>query len=286
MKGRALAYGAVSVVNAIPTGRGSAFGIDLKTEAEVKLSDGKGEIEVCIAGEPTEDTSLAREVVSTILGKETTKVIRAVVQVSSEIPIGRGLKSSSSASNAIAMATIAAIGIEMDELATVNIGVDASLKTGVSVTGAFDDACACFFGGIVVTDNYTRKIWRQEPVENLIVLIHVPEEKIHTRTVDRNKLKSLGPLAEEAFNLSAKGEYWKAMSLNGQIIATSLGQSTQPSLNALAAGALAAGLSGTGPATAAVCLEDSVESVCSSWSNLPGRIIKSKTSNRKAEVIK
>jgi len=43
MKGYAWAKGSASILNAVATWKGSAFGIDLKTQAEVELEDpGRG----------------------------------------------------------------------------------------------------------------------------------------------------------------------------------------------------------------------------------------------------
>ena len=62
----------------------------------------------------------------------------------------------------------------------VNLGVDAAFDAKVTVTGAFDDACA-LFGGIVITDNLKREIVKQLPLpEDLTVLFLVPPEKAYS----------------------------------------------------------------------------------------------------------
>jgi len=43
---------------------------------------------------------------------------------------------------------------QMNDIEILNVGVDASIETKVSLTGAYDDACACYYGGFVVTDNH------------------------------------------------------------------------------------------------------------------------------------
>ena len=45
----------------------------------------------------------------------------------------------------------------MNDTEILNAGVKASIETKVSLTGAYDDACACYYGGFVVTDNYKKK---------------------------------------------------------------------------------------------------------------------------------
>jgi shikimate kinase len=39
LKGHGLSHGAATIVNAIATGKGAAFGVDLRTEAWVELND-------------------------------------------------------------------------------------------------------------------------------------------------------------------------------------------------------------------------------------------------------
>ena len=63
MKGYAWAKGAASILNAVATWKGSAFGIDLKTQAEVELDNS-----VCIKGQvPGVDTRLIEHCVELVL---------------------------------------------------------------------------------------------------------------------------------------------------------------------------------------------------------------------------
>ena len=50
-KAEAIAHGAATIVNAIALGQGAAFGVDLWTKAEVRLTDEAG----IITGEITSD---------------------------------------------------------------------------------------------------------------------------------------------------------------------------------------------------------------------------------------
>ena len=76
-------------------------------------------------------------------------------------------------------------------LELVNLGVDAAFDAKVTVTGAFDDACASYFGGVVITDNLERKIVKQLPLpEDLIVLFHVPPEKAYSADSNVERLKN------------------------------------------------------------------------------------------------
>ena len=56
-----------------------------------------------------------------------------------------------------------------------NTAVNSSLWAKVSITGAFDDACACYFGGIILSDNYYKKLIKRETINNnLWVIIFFP----------------------------------------------------------------------------------------------------------------
>ncbi|MEM2083961.1 MAG: shikimate kinase, partial [Nitrososphaerota archaeon] len=124
MKSKALTYGAISIINAIPIGKGSALSINLKTIAESEIfEDPKERILVEIDNYPNENTSLAEEVIREILKKAEIKKHGVKVKTFSNIPIGVGLKSSSAASNAIALACSSVLKLNLKDLEIVNIGV-------------------------------------------------------------------------------------------------------------------------------------------------------------------
>lgn len=266
-------------------GKGAALGVALCTEATVELLEETRDLEVIIQDEPQEDTKLAKEVLKVVLKRYGRENLGARARTVSNIPIAKGLKSSSAAANAISLATVAALGVEAHDEEVVKMGVEASLKAGVTITGAYDDACASYFGGIVVTDNLARKILvRDTAPEDLKVLIYAPHSKTYTSSVDKETIGKLSPLVEEAFRLAQGKDFWKAMTMNGLIYSMALEESSKPVLGALRMGALGAGLSGTGPAIAAICDEDSLVKVKEAWSGLPGRVIETQASNRRAEV--
>lgn len=287
MRGKGIAFGAVSIVNAIATGNGAALGVRLKTEAEVELIKDSDKIDVKIMGSNyEEDKILAKYAVKEVLSNLGYKGYGAKVTTHSNIPIGKGLKSSSVVSNAIVLATMAALKMDLDDLAVINMGVDASIKAGVTITGAFDDACASYFGGLVATDNMKRILEKRETLkEDYQVIIYAPPEKAYTKDVDKAKLQKFEPLFKESYSLVMKGQYWEAMVLNGLSCSIALGYSTKPMISALLAGAIGSGLSGKGPAMAAICHSDRVNDIASSWADLPGEIIYTKINYEKARSV-
>jgi shikimate kinase len=286
--GKAVAYGAVTIINAISCGFGAALSVDLKTEAAVKLTDEPGRIEGRILSDLEESPTLIEKTVSQVLKRFSIERERgAYVETQSNIPIARGLKSSSVAANAVTLASLAALGKKVSDLTAVNIGVDAALDAGVTITGAFDDACASFFGGIVVTDNFGRKIMKKiQPPEKHPILIHVPVAKAYTADSNVRRMKIIAEEAKALHRMALRGDWMAAMTLNGLLYSAVLGCDPNTAIDALEAGALAAGLSGKGPAVAAVVPRENVSNVKRVWKKYGGNVIEAKINTEKAHRLR
>ena len=286
-KAEALAHGAATIVNAIALGKGAAFGVDLWTKAEVELTDEPNVIKGEIASDPAESTVLIERTVSRVLQHFSVEnSFGAKVKTSSNIPIARGLKSSSVAANAVALATVAALGKTLDDLAVVNLGVDAAFDAKVTVTGAFDDACASYFGGAVVTDNLKRELLKRAILpDDLTVLFHIPSGKAYTGDSDVDRLRIVKPLVKIAYAEAMKGNFWASLSLNGVIYSSALGYEASVSLDALEAGALASGLCGKGPAVATVVSGEKIDSVNAALQRHEGQVLQARVNHEKARVL-
>ena len=278
MRGFACVMGAATILNAVATWKGSAFGICLKTTSEVEL-DGSSEVRGDIPGI---DATLVVRCVELVLAKFGLEC-GGVVRTRSEIPVASGLKSSSTAANAAVLATLDAIGEEMDLIEAAKIGVAAAREAGVTITGALDDALASMLGGVVVTDNRNMKLLKRELLDSEVLLL-VPEKKLFSKETDIRRSRLIAPLAEIAYDLAMKGDYGRAMTLNGFIYCSALGLSAEPLLLALEAGAKGASLSGTGPSYAALVDADNMDVLESRWSDLGGRVIKTKVNNLPAST--
>ena len=278
-KVRAIVHGAISIVNAIATGKGSALGISLKVTAEVELQKGHGLR--FITGRNGD--RLIKNIIQKTIPKETIESNMISIRVDSEIPIGYGLKSSSAVSNAIVLAcSQIAREEDINDNTILEVAALSSLEAKVSLTGAYDDATACYFGGFTVTDNYSRRLIRKERApENLYAIIILPSSS--TRG-DVRKLRNLSDIFIDAFRFAESGQYWKAMKLNGVLASAALSSSYAPAMAAMEHGALSASISGNGPSIAAVGNEDAIEPIVGALSKYDGEIIVSKVNNEKANV--
>jgi len=288
LSGRAVAFGAVTVINAISCGLGAALGVRLRTEASIHLTDQPRRIEGRILSDPQESTILIEKAVTQVLryfGVE--EKYGAYVETKSNIPIARGLKSSSVAANAIVLAVFDALGEKIDDMTVLNLGVDAAMEAGVTITGAFDDASASYFGGLTITDNRERRILKHIQIEeDYPVLIHVPPKKAYTAKSNVKRMRLIADEVKSLHRLASSGDFWPAMTLNGIIYSEVLGYDAEIIIEALAAGAVAAGLSGTGPAVAAVVPEEKVEKVKESWRKYGGTLIETCINSEKSHILR
>ncbi|WP_406656919.1 shikimate kinase [Methanolobus sp. ZRKC2] len=285
LEGSAHALGAGTVINAIATWKGAAFGIDLKTYADVELSKNGSTIKGSIEGVPDADTNLIVKSVEYVLehfGLE----MGGTVRTRSDVPLASGLKSSSAAANATVLATLAAIGEEMEPLEVVRLGVQAAKDSGVTITGAFDDACASFFGGLVVTDNRELKLVKRTKRESE-VLIFAPDIKSFSSSTNVERSRLIAPWVDIAYSLSLEDEYEKAMTLNGFLYCNALGFDTEFLMRALELGVKGVTLSGTGPSYVALVDKQSGCSLRKAWEEcgVSGTLINTKINNRGASKL-
>ena len=272
-------HGAISIVNAVATGFGSAMGISLEVKVEIVSKKGSGIIFQKGRGSP-----MIKKIIHDMLPLKYLNNNQLLININSEIPSGMGLKSSSAVSNAVALACNSLVNTDVNDEFVLNSAIDASLYAKTTITGAFDDSTACYYGGFVTTDNYKRKIMkRQLTPTDISVVIFLPNNK---KRGDTSRLRLLSNIYLEAFQLANSGQYWKAMTLNGVLTSSLLSNSYTITRLCLENGALAASISGNGPAVAAVACEGDIQKINSVLSNLDGRVIVSKTNNQKASTVR
>jgi len=285
MVGKASACGSATVVNAIAAGKGAAFGVELRVNAKVKLVQGSKKISGRIIG-AKESPKLIEICAMRTLKYLGAKGLGAEVETRSAIPIAVGLSSSSAAANAVVMATFSALGEKAGPQEVLKLGIDSAFDAGVTITGALDDAAASLYGYGVVTDNLRRRVLKKFKVDpKLRVVIHVPPSKIYTKELRKVKFDSIRQGVEAAHGMAMKGEVWGAMILNGMLYSSALGLDATPAIEALANGAVASGITGTGPATVAVAAPDIAKEVAAAWRKRPGRIILTSPAAKGARTV-
>ncbi len=279
-KAKATVHGAISLVNAIAIKKGATLGIALKVEATVESSSGKGII--LKSKNKSISSRLINKTVEKIVSKKDLEQNKITITLDSEIPTGYGLKSSSAISSAVALACAKIFKSKFTDKQILLAGVDASIESKVSITGAFDDACSCYYGGFNVTDNAKKKrIHFEKGPTNLVVVIFIPKNR------KRGNLKNLKPLSsifEKAWELARKANYWEAMIINGLTTASILNSDPEIITSLIEKGALGASVSGNGPAVAAITKKENEANIKKVFSALEGNLIISKVSNKKAEV--
>jgi shikimate kinase len=243
---RARAWGAVSVVNAIATGKGAAFGIDLPVEAEADLFP--GDLEVQCDADPTLVRKCFEE-----MAAQSSYHGGGWIKIESSVPGSRGLKSSSAVANAVCLVLAKQLNVQLSALDLVQVGVDAAKGAGVTVTGAFDDACASMFGELCLTDNTRNEIVKRGPAPDYEVALSIPEKARPKSSVDNSALRSRAERFAWAFELASLGKIEEAMSINGREVAEALKDDIGAIKGAFEAGAVAGGVTGTGPAMAFLC---------------------------------
>ena len=273
-------HGAVSIVNAIATGRGATLGISLGIEATIETESGRG-----ILFENRDSNlsgRLIKSVIETSVPRQELERNKLRISVKTEIPSGYGLKSSSAISSVISLACAKLFKPKATDLDILKDGVRASIQSKVSITGAFDDACACYFGGFVVTDNTNIRIIKAEKApEGISAVIFIPKSR---KRGNVKKLKILQNVFSQAWDLANKSDYWNAMILNGLATSAILGSDPKILTDLLDSGSLGASVSGNGPSIAAVVKNDKISGIKKIFSDLEGSIIISPINNKKAEV--
>ncbi len=304
MEGVATAPGAGTVLNALATGHGSAFAIDVETQATVTLTSSADTVAGEIHAAPDGDTRLIERCVERVVDRFGTNE-GGTVRTESEVPMAAGLKSSSAAANATVLATCDALGVSVvdptgeseltdgttaeqtgaDEISFLDacrIGVEAARDVGVTITGAFDDASASMVGGVVVTDNSADELLSRTTRE-WDVLVWTPPERAYSADADVERCQHITDMADLVAELALAGRFGEAMTVNGLAYSAALGFSAEPAIEAMG-DAHGVSLSGTGPSVVAVGRGESLAAVGEQWAGRDGSLIETTTRTEGARI--
>tara|TARA_B110000967_G_scaffold191023_1_gene216294 strand:- start:29865 stop:30701 length:837 start_codon:yes stop_codon:yes gene_type:complete len=261
--------GAISILHALGTGRGCSIGVELCTKVEImdekitNIEDKHGLLESVIscwkdAGLPVPD--------------------KFGWKISTDIPIGQGLKSSSALACAALKALNSIFMTNLDDCQIIDLAVEAQIRSNCTISGSIDDTWASISTGWKLIDSSKKasnSIFLQGDIEDGFSII------ICTRGARNVTIKSIlfqdyQSLFKKSSLMIERGEIFEAMTTNGVAVAgvTNDHDAIRICNLAIINGAISAGISGSGPAIAIICYNEDIDKI--------GKILMSE----KREIIK
>jgi shikimate kinase len=260
-------YCAATIVSGIVSYSGVTLGTSLRSTAKVRVEEGREnsiELKDGIPGAMT----LVNECVRVAEPFNKAGSSGLYIEVESEIPPSKGMKSSSSVSLAVISALLRAYGAELPDTELLRLSATASLNAGVSLTGAFDDAAACHCGGIIFADNRKMAIEREMKMgKEYSVVYSVPEKSILKMELPSSELKENISAMKSFYGIAKLSLYREAALANSLLLSRLLHIDPSPIFASLAEGAVIAGITGTGPAIYALSGKRELPSVVGALKN-------------------
>ncbi len=203
-------FSAVTIVNALPCGKGSAFAIDIPTHITVQISD-----------EDYVDSADSKTILRFVekYREELDIEDKYRINIRTQIPPGSGLKSSSSVTTGVALGISALSRPDMTLRECITISCKICRELGISFTGALDDATASTLGGLIYTNNELNEIIEIADIDDeilvLILLLKSWKRPENMREIFKRMREDEGlvKLYEKIFNLALKDPL-EAASLN------------------------------------------------------------------------
>ena len=254
--GSGTANGGISVLHALGLGRGCSLPIGLSTT--VNIHDEHMDLH-------NDHHGLLDAVLHCWRKKELPSPNSVGWEVISDVPVGQGLKSSA----ALACAALRALneyswsGLSDSEI--VDMAVESQINCGCTVTGSMDDAWSAVDSGWKLVDPRLPAseaiLFEGEIDEDVVVLVVLRGSR--EKAVNADSFSENQHLFERALASLTNGSVLDALSSNGMAVASSTDdfEALRTCNLAIASGALAAGLSGSGPAIAIVCYPTDVHNV-------------------------
>jgi shikimate kinase len=256
-------HSAISVVNAIPAGRGVTIAIDIPCRVSVSLKERKSGGAIAVLSKESDPHKLVKKSVNyalRILNHRVPRYQQLVIKIDSEIPTAVGLKSSSAVSVGVTKAIFGLFSSESKSAVILRSSCLASKDSGASLTGAYDDAAASLLGGVVFTDNLKFRLIKRSKLPkrmgSLVAILVPRKRKVLTSSLSRSSFALYRKESLKAFHRALAGDFAQAMLLNSMIQCAAQNYSMLPVTTALTEGARTAGVTGKGPAVAAICANE------------------------------
>ncbi len=248
MRGEGRAHAAISILNGTATG----IGCSLAVAGGVEATWDWGKLP-SFESDPACDAEVAQAVLSSLprhLGE-------AAIRTRSTFPARRGLKTSSGSAAALLRAAYASLGSRLSNPELITAAVAVCRTAGVTLTGALDDQAAVVEGGCHLADSRNGTRLRSFTTPRWHVAIWVPEASIPKDSVAMVSTAAVVAGARRLVDDLGLANLPDALTANGRLFtalyrAAGLPVTQRPADVALNHGALGAGLSGTGPAVAAL----------------------------------
>ena len=250
--GEGTANGAISILHSLGLGKGCSIGIELSTE--VTLVDE----ETIISG----DSHGLLDAVEKCWRSEGLPIPdKFGWVVRSDLPIGQGLKSSSAVANAAfrALNNGSWTGLSDPEIADLSVAAQRIAKC--TVTGSMDDTWASLQSGWKLVDPKLRSsdsiILQGEIEEDYCVIIILRGRRGAIIAEDSFRLQR--PIFERSLASVISGSPIDSISSNGIAVAAATNDhlALRISNSLIAFGAVASGITGSGPSISVVCYEES-----------------------------
>jgi shikimate kinase len=257
VRGLGRSSGAVTVVNALPTGVGCAIGIQRYVTASVDLERSDRSSLKCDPSESS--TPLVRAAVATGLEKFGEAVpFRATIRLRSELPVAKGLKSSSAVATSILLSVAGAFRAAPTSSDLAQLAADVNRAVGLSATGAFDDALAGLRSGFVLTDNRRDCLLAVTPAPAAWTAVVYLPPGVHPPSPQwKSRFEVAAEEGQRIVESARAGDFAAAMRRNSDLVESVMGYDFRRLRERMqASGAVAVGVSGLGPALVALVPHD------------------------------
>ena len=249
--GQGEGHGGLSLLHALGAGYGCSIGLNLSTK--VRLRDDK-------PGKDVDDPNGVLDAVVDVWVEAGLEKPAAELfwQVRSTVPMGVGLKSSAAIAVAAIRSLMDATKIELANTDIVDLASRAQLTAGVSFTGSVDDSWAAVEPGwkivnpnLPAAEGVILEGEFVDPDDWKVLIIPRGEREL---LPDPERFSQMAAQFEKAIGAMEQGSLLVALTENGRATANALGDAKGRRLanDLLVWGARGAGITGSGPAIAAV----------------------------------
>ncbi|GGM70678.1 shikimate kinase [Thermogymnomonas acidicola] len=195
-------------------------------------------------------------------------------EVVDRIPEAQGLKSSSALVLSAMIGVSRLLGAELEGEELLRLCAEASVRLGLSVTGALDDLSAIYYGGVSVTDNASNRIIFTDRMPDLPVLVVESSDRRISYSARVDEYRKMRRAWRAVENLLMRREFLEAMVIDGYLCSLIEGSDGDAISTMLLNSATHACQSGKGPAVVGVFRNEGDMERCASILESKGRRVK------------